>query len=81
MTAGPWRPIALETYHSRVDDLWIDYKLAKDLRSVQGTLYARVSGHQSDVLFTLALRDETVVKVKASSQGDGLLSAEFHVGE
>jgi beta-mannosidase len=56
MTAGPWRPVRLERYSSRVEDVWIEYSLDDDLEDCKGTISARVDGH-ADEEIRLALRD------------------------
>lgn len=43
-TCGPWRPVRLETYQSRIADLRIDYTLSDDLKTVVGRLFAKVEG-------------------------------------
>ena len=43
-TCGPWRPVRLETYQSRIADLRIDYTLSEDLKSVSGKLISKVEG-------------------------------------
>ena len=79
--SGPWRPVALETYVSRIDDLWVDFQLSDDCAAVHGTFHARAVGHQGDIAFTLALGSDEVLKVHATRQADGVLSADFQLGK
>ncbi|KAF4949304.1 hypothetical protein FSARC_13511 [Fusarium sarcochroum] len=41
-TCGPWKPIYLETYQSRVHDLWVTQDIATDLSSVTVTVKGQV---------------------------------------
>jgi beta-mannosidase len=56
MTAGPWRPVRLETYRSRIEDISIEYFLDAGLQNCHGTISACVDGHPGDEI-RLALRD------------------------
>ena len=44
MTAGPWRPVWLEMYDARVEDIWVRYSLAPGLRECSGRIFASVVG-------------------------------------
>jgi beta-mannosidase len=81
LTAGPWRPVRLETYQSRIEDLSVQYELDKGLHNCQGTISARISGHLGDQI-RLAIRDsngivvfETVCQVSP----EGLAQAHFAI--
>ena len=72
MTAGPWRPVRLETYHARIDDLWSEIEVSKDLEKATGTLIARVEGSIDRVIFKLKLNGETVLSEEAEIVSEGL---------
>lgn len=44
VTAGPWRPVRLETFQSRIDDVSIRYSLDESLKYCQGTISTRIDG-------------------------------------
>ncbi|KAF2009712.1 glycoside hydrolase family 2 protein [Aaosphaeria arxii CBS 175.79] len=70
LTAGPWKPIWLETYTAKIEDVWVEYDLDKDLKRASGTLHAQVDGPGSKVIFEIREKSadklvgkyETVVK-------------------
>jgi beta-mannosidase len=79
MTAGPWRPILLETYVARVEDIWVEYRLSEDLETCEGEICARVEGVGGDWV-VVSLRGEAegeeVVqdKVRVESTNGGIMS-------
>ena len=86
ITAGPWKPILLETYVERIDDIWFQADVGQDLRRVTGKLFASVELSKKDtasgieVRFELSLDDEVVfssAEVKPNEQG--VASTDFHV--
>jgi beta-mannosidase len=58
MTAGPWRPIVLEMYEARAEDVWVNYRLSEDLGRCEGEICARVEGAAGNWVI-LSLRRET----------------------
>lgn len=68
MTCGPWRPINLEIYSSRISDLYFTTDVHKSLKSAEFVAKADVEGEASDVRFDISLSGKTVASktVKAS---------------
>jgi beta-mannosidase len=66
ITAGPWKPILLESYVFRFDDVWFQGDVSDDLVTVAGKLYACVEGAGKrglgdvKVKFELSLDDKAV---------------------
>ncbi|ORY13800.1 glycoside hydrolase superfamily [Clohesyomyces aquaticus] len=80
-TCGPWRPVRLETYQSKISDLRIDYALDDGLKSVSGTITASVEGHSGTrVAFEVHSGDDLVFKETADII-DGAAKVQFHVNE
>jgi beta-mannosidase len=78
-TCGPWREVRLETYQARIADLRVDYKLEDSLKSVQGTISARVEGSSAENV-TIAVYDGDKLAFKESTHViDGVAKVEFHV--
>jgi beta-mannosidase len=78
-TCGPWREVRLETYKSRIKDLRIDYKLDDSLKTVQGTISARVEGSSAQTI-TFAVHDgDRLVFKESASVSEGVAKVEFHV--
>jgi beta-mannosidase len=59
---GPWKPIRLETYISRIVDLWVEYELSDDLKSMKGRVFMKVEGTGRPVVQLKLLGAENVVK-------------------
>lgn len=77
-TCGPWREVRLETYQARIEDLRIDYELSNSLKSVQGTISARIEGPAQKITFTVYDGERTTFKESANIS-NGEAKVEFHV--
>ncbi|KAF2641045.1 glycoside hydrolase [Massarina eburnea CBS 473.64] len=44
---GPWKPIRLERYLSRIEDLWVEYEFSDDYERVTGTVFVKIEGSGS----------------------------------
>ncbi|CAI7641206.1 unnamed protein product [Penicillium crustosum] len=78
MTAGPWRPVVLEQYTARIDDVWTQYEISADNKTCSTTLYARVGAGAEEgdtVLLSLFSADEAVFEQKCHIGADGLVNA------
>lgn len=62
VTAGPWRPVRLETYQTRVEDISIQYTLDDDMENCHVTVSALVDGHQRAEI-RIVLRNPTGTQV------------------
>jgi len=69
MTCGPWRPINLETYESRIADLYFTIDVPESLGSAEIVAKADIEGPASHVKFDVSLDGEAVATetVKASN--------------
>ena len=83
MTAGPWRAVRLETYHTRIADLWVDYKVDTGAKSVSGTIYAQVDGPAGSkdlsVNVNVGLHGTEVLNTTTTTDDSGIAKVEFHV--
>ena len=80
MTAGPWRAVRLESYYARLADLWTDYEVSSDFKSVSGTVYARAEGKEgTSVDFSIELGGKQVVKGSAETDSEGVAKVDFEV--
>jgi beta-mannosidase len=68
MTCGPWRPINLEIFSSRISDLYFTNSVDKSLTSAEFVAKADIEGAASEVKFDIALDGKKVASktVKAS---------------
>lgn len=60
MTCGPWRPINLEIYTSRITDLWAKVELDDNLHRAIVETHAGVEGRAATVRFDIALGGEHI---------------------
>ena len=80
-TCGPWRPVRLEIYQSRVADLRVDYTLSDDLKTAKGKLIAKVEGGSAQkVTFTVRHGEEVVFEGSADVSNDAA-QLEFQVDD
>ncbi|RSM05103.1 hypothetical protein CDV31_009737 [Fusarium ambrosium] len=81
MTAGPWRPVLLEQYVARIEDVWAQYHLSEDHKSCSGHFFARVEGSKpSDkVILSLLHQDKTTFKQECTVAEDGLVKIAFQL--
>lgn len=78
-TCGPWRPVNLEIYETRLADLSIQSVVDKSLSSAEVTVTAEVEGKGSDsVQFDIFLGDEKVASETIKSTSSKV-SASFHL--
>ena len=81
MTAGPWRPVRLECYSSRIEDVWIEYSLDDGLEHCRGVIYARVDGCVDDEI-RLALRNaggDSIFEARCAVGTDGVAETPFEL--
>ncbi|KAI4870239.1 glycoside hydrolase family 2 protein [Hypoxylon rubiginosum] len=78
LTCGPWRPINLEVYQSRISDFWFDIDVDKSLKAATVTTYAStegkasIEGSASNVRFDISLNGTAIAGQVA---GAGLSAA------
>ena len=68
MTCGPWRPINLEIFSSRISDLYFTNSVDESLKSAEFIAKADIEGTASEVKFNISLDGKEVASktVKAS---------------
>ncbi|KAI5862460.1 glycoside hydrolase family 2 protein [Durotheca rogersii] len=80
MTAGPWRPVYLEQYVARIDDVWTHHEVSEDLKVVSGRVFAKVAGlAPKSVTLSLSLHGHTVWEKESLVDSDGLAASDFRV--
>ena len=60
MTCGPWRPINLEIFTSRISDLYFTSSVDKSLKSAEVVAKADIEGTASDIKFVISLDGEEI---------------------
>jgi beta-mannosidase len=85
ITAGPWRPVLIETYSHRVDDVWFQAELSEDLTSISGKLFARLDIEKdkclgkASVRLSLSLDKTLAFESVATINEDGLATTAFEI--
>jgi len=80
MTCGPWRPINLEIYSSRISDLHFTSSVDKSLKSAELIAKAEVEGDAGDVKFEILLDGKHVTdKIVKASKGQA--SHKFEIAD
>jgi beta-mannosidase len=83
---GPWRPVRLETYTARIEDLRIDYEVDACLKTVSGTITITTEEAIGDtVQLTAQLGGELVLEATATIEQTidqaGVGRVEFHIND
>lgn len=76
-TCGPWRPVNLEIYESRLADLYFQTSVDKDLKSATVVAHASIEGPAERVSFKVSLGGQTVATETIT--GSGSIQATFHI--
>ncbi|KAL8874103.1 MAG: hypothetical protein Q9174_000507 [Haloplaca sp. 1 TL-2023] len=76
MTCGPWRPVYLEVYTSRIADLYFETKVERSLEAADISVACEIEGEASRVRFDISLKDKGLVSAMVEVV-DGRASATF----
>ncbi|KAI1751250.1 family 2 glycosyl hydrolase [Xylaria castorea] len=78
ITAGPWKPIYLEQYLCKVDDVWSECEVSEDLRTCSGRIVAKASeaGGQS-ITISLSLAGSVVFEKECTIDSKGIAETPF----
>ncbi|OAQ62945.1 beta-mannosidase [Pochonia chlamydosporia 170] len=60
LTCGPWRPVNLEVYESRITDMHSEIDVEDSLKSAKVVAHAAVEGSASHVRFNISLNNKIV---------------------
>ncbi|GKT45390.1 beta-mannosidase B [Colletotrichum spaethianum] len=80
VTAGVWKPVFLERYIARLDDVWVKSEVSPDLKSVYGQIVVKTEGSNiGKVSVKLTLEDTAVLEKDLSVAEDGVAQTDFHL--
>jgi beta-mannosidase len=79
MTCGPWKPVYLETFTSRIDELYFTAHVPESLKTATISATAEVVGTAEGLVFTLTGPDGKKVKTTKVEVVHGKATAEFKV--
>ncbi|KAI1179535.1 glycoside hydrolase family 2 protein [Nemania sp. FL0916] len=77
ITAGPWKPIYVEQYVARVEDVWIQYEVSEDLQTCSGRILAKTFGSGQQLQLSLSLAGEVVFETQCMVDSSGNAETSF----
>ncbi|CZT46722.1 related to beta-mannosidase [Rhynchosporium secalis] len=80
MTCGPWRPINLEVFSSRISDVYFTSSVDKSLKSAELVAKADIEGSASEIKFDISL-DGKEVASKIVQAEKGHASHKFEIDD
>ncbi|KAA8909525.1 glycoside hydrolase superfamily [Sphaerosporella brunnea] len=81
LTCGPWKPIYLETFTSRIDELYFKVEVAVSLKKATVFATADIVGWAKEVVFTLTSPDGKKIKSAKADVEDGKAHAKIIVDD
>ncbi|KAI1813063.1 glycoside hydrolase family 2 protein [Poronia punctata] len=82
MTAGPWKPVYLEQYVARIDDVWTECEVSENLQKCSGRILAKTTGLSGKSITLSLLYNGSVVYEKGCAiDSDGLAETKFEIAE
>ncbi|KAK1623226.1 family 2 glycosyl hydrolase [Colletotrichum phormii] len=79
LTCGPWRPINLEIYESRLSDLYFETTVDDSLKSAKVVAHATTEGKASKVRFDVSLDGKSLASETIDAKDDADISATFQI--
>ncbi|KAJ0306733.1 hypothetical protein COL516b_004527 [Colletotrichum fioriniae] len=80
VTAGIWKPVMLERYVARIDDVWVKSEVSPDLESVSGRIIVKTQGSGAEeVAVAFSLDDEVVLEKRMAVAEDGTAKGDFQL--
>lgn len=79
MTCGPWRPISLEVYDSRVEDLWVETEVDPAAKKATVVAHAQTEGSASKVRFDMTLDGATVASQTVDASAGAVAKTTFDI--
>ncbi|KAK1585544.1 family 2 glycosyl hydrolase [Colletotrichum navitas] len=80
VTAGLWKPVFLERYLARLDDVWVKGEVSPDLKSVSGKIIVKIEGPGvSKVSVRFSLQNEIVLEKEFAVGEDGTAQTDFYL--
>ncbi|KAK2010778.1 family 2 glycosyl hydrolase [Colletotrichum eremochloae] len=82
VTAGLWKPVFLERYVARLDDVWVKGEVSTDLKSVSGQIIVRSEGPGiGKVSVRFNLQDDIVLEKEFAVGENGVAQTDFHLDD
>ncbi|SPO02529.1 related to beta-mannosidase [Cephalotrichum gorgonifer] len=81
LTCGPWRPISLEVYDSRVEDVYVETEVDVDAKKATVTAHAQTEGPASKVRFDITLDGATIASETVDASAGADVKATFEISD
>jgi beta-mannosidase len=81
LSCGPWKPVYLETFTARIDELYFTVEVAKNLKKATVSATADVVGEAEELVFTLTAPDGKRVVTAEAAVKDGKATTKFVVDD
>lgn len=80
ITAGPWKPVYLEQYVAKIEDIWTECEVSEDLQTCSGRILAKVSGASGQsVKLSLSLAGSAVLEKVSTVDSNGSAETAFSI--
>ncbi|PBP25894.1 putative glycoside hydrolase family 2 protein [Diplocarpon rosae] len=79
MTCGPWRPIHLEIFSSRISDLYFTSNVDESLERAEFVAKADVEGEAAEIRFDISLDGREVASQTVNATKEGAVSHQFTI--
>ena len=80
MTAGPWKPVRIESYDVRIEDLWTDYVVNAEAKLVQGSFSAALEGTSKvTAVFRISVAGQIIAHQKVESSCGKLSTIKYTI--
>ncbi|TEA16801.1 Beta-mannosidase B [Colletotrichum sidae] len=77
VTAGLWKPVYLQHFTSRIEDVWVKSEVSADLKTASGEIAVDIEGSGADRVSVEVKLDEDVVFEKTIAVENGAATSEF----
>ena len=82
MTAGPWRPVRLECYDARIEDLWTESSIDVTSQRALGSIFAKVEGAPgTDITFKISFLERLIWSRTVKVASKRIVKAEFDISD
>ncbi|KAJ6443487.1 beta-mannosidase [Purpureocillium lavendulum] len=81
MTAGPWRPVYLETSSSHIEDVWVKYEVSEDLTTATGQVEVLSAGAVDEIRLSIDVQGSSVFTGSLTSAVEGKASIDFKIDD
>ncbi|KAI1878887.1 hypothetical protein JX265_003064 [Neoarthrinium moseri] len=80
-TSGPWKPVYIDCYVARIDDIWVESQFSDDLKDCSGYIHGNTAGdlNGAKVSISLTYGGEQVFRTECVVGTDGSIKCPFAI--